>query len=262
MPEIFTKPLSWFKLDPGQPRKTFDDADLRDLGNSLKKKQLQPVLAKPDGTLVVGERRFRAAQIVGLATLEVILVEGASDSQIRSYQLVENVLRADLTGYELWMASAELMSMNPGWQLKDLAEHLSLSQATITRNLSPSKLSEDWQEALKAGKVTLSACYNASKADKSKHAGLLALALSGANREAIYEAGRTPRAPKPDAVRMSRVVCPLSSGTKVTVSGEEMDLEAVIEALQSALDAARKANKDSLDVKTAERVWRDRAKAG
>jgi ParB/RepB/Spo0J family partition protein len=87
--------------------------------------QLQPVGAKPDGTLLWGERRFRAAQLAGLKELSVIITDRPlSDSEIRLIQLTENMLRADLSGHEKWMACTELMAMNPGWQMKDLAGHL------------------------------------------------------------------------------------------------------------------------------------------
>jgi ParB family transcriptional regulator, chromosome partitioning protein len=48
MATLAFKPLDWFKLGP-QPRKQFDESDLRQLGESLKVKQLQPVLAREDG---------------------------------------------------------------------------------------------------------------------------------------------------------------------------------------------------------------------
>ena len=66
------KPVSWFKVGP-QARKHFEEAELRLLGESLKVKQLQPVLARPDGTLIAGERRLRAAILVGLPELMVII---------------------------------------------------------------------------------------------------------------------------------------------------------------------------------------------
>jgi len=74
MPQLATKPLSWFKANP-QVRKAFDDAELRALGESLRVRQLQPVLAKPDGTLIAGERRYRAAKLVGLESLQVIITD-------------------------------------------------------------------------------------------------------------------------------------------------------------------------------------------
>lgn len=263
MPKLEIKPLTWFKTDPRQPRKHFDEADLRQLGESLRKKQLQPVLCQPDGTIVAGERRYRAALLAGLPTLEVkIADEQLSDVEVRVWQLVENMLRTDLSGYEQWTACAELMCMNPSWQMKDLAEHLNLDPSTVTRILSPCKCIEAWQDALRDGKVGISDCYAASKLPHDKQAGLLALKLSGASRDQIEEAARKTRRAPAQQVKLARVRCPLSAGTVVTVQGAEMDLDGVIEALQGALDAARKANKESLDVRTAEKVWRDRAKAG
>ena len=51
MPKLESKPLNWFKTAP-QARRHFDEAELRLLGESLKVRQLQPVLARSDGTLI------------------------------------------------------------------------------------------------------------------------------------------------------------------------------------------------------------------
>ena len=93
MPELLEKPLSWFKKDKNQPRKSFNEADDRALGESMKAHgQLQPVGAKPEGTLLWGERRLRAALLVGLPTLWVIITEKMlTDSEIRIIQLIENL---------------------------------------------------------------------------------------------------------------------------------------------------------------------------
>src|SRR5437764_1416668 len=91
MPQLLSKPLSFLKRDRTQPRKLPEnDADLTpeqragliSLGESLKVKQLQSILCQPDGTIIAGERRFRAAKLVGLATLEIkIADEPLSDSE-------------------------------------------------------------------------------------------------------------------------------------------------------------------------------------
>lgn len=67
------KPVGWFKLKP-QVRKQFDEATLRRLGESLRGKQLQPVRAQRDGTVICGERRVRAAKLVGVEALDVVVV--------------------------------------------------------------------------------------------------------------------------------------------------------------------------------------------
>ena len=180
---LTTKPLAFFKTDPKQPRKQYTESDLRSLGASMKTiGQLQPVGARPDGTLLWG-RRYRAAQMVGLPELSVIMTDRKlSDSEIRLIQLTENMHRADLTGYEKWLACSELMSMNPTWQMKDLAQHLSINPSMATRILSPSRCSPAWQQALKEGKVGISDCYAASKLPEVEQAELAAISLRSKRR--------------------------------------------------------------------------------
>ena len=190
MVNVVKKPLSWFKVNP-QVRKTFDEESLRRLGESLKVRQLQPVLAQPDGTVIAGERRLRAAQLVGLETLEVKIADRQlSDSEIKLWQLTENMQREDLAGYEKWLACTEILAMNVDWQAKDLAEHLHLDPSSITRLLSASKTVGPVQDAFKEGKLGVSDVYAISKLPPADQLGLLALKLSGASRDALEEAGR------------------------------------------------------------------------
>ena len=93
------KPLSWFKIDKNQPRKSFNDAEDHALGESMQHLgQLQPVGAMADGTLLWGERRYRAAQLVGIGELSVIVTDRVlSDTEIRVIQLSENLHRSSLT---------------------------------------------------------------------------------------------------------------------------------------------------------------------
>jgi len=263
MTQLMNKPLSFFKRDEKQPRKTFAEADLRSLGESMKAHgQLQPVGAKPDGTLLWGERRWRAAQLVGLKDLQVIITDKPlTEAEIRVIQLTENMHRVDLTGYEKWLACSELMGMNPQWGMKDLAEAVQLDPSMVTRLLSPSKTIPAWQEALKEGKAGLSDCYAASKLPESEQAGLLALKLSGASRDAIEQAGRKSRNGKSAAVKVNSIRCPLSSGTTVVVKGNELSLDDAIEALTELLKAMKKASEEGIDGKTFGRVCADKAKA-
>jgi len=260
MPQMTTKPLSWFKINP-QVRKTFDEGELRQLGESLKAKQLQPVLAQPDGTLIAGERRYRAAKLVGLATLEVkIADEQLSESQVRVWQLTENMQRADLTGHEKWQGCAELMCMNPSWAMKDLAEHLRLDPSMVTKLLSPSKCIAEVQQALAEGKVGVTDCYAMSNLPDKEQAGLLALKLSGASRDAIVQASRKSRNHDAPAVRMSRVKCILPSGINVVVSGDGVSLDESIEALGEAVKEMKRARELGYTAKTFAAAMKDKAK--
>jgi ParB/RepB/Spo0J family partition protein len=261
MATLTKKPLDWFRVE-AQARKHFVEAELRLLGESLKVKQLQPVLAKPDGTLIAGERRYRAARLVGLPALDVIVTEEPlTDTQVKVIQLTENVHRADLTGFEKWRACVELQQINPQWMAKDLADHLNLDPSMVTRLLSPSKCIRPVQEALAAGKLGISDCYAISKLPEDGQAELLALKLSGASRDAIEQAGKKKRTAAP-TVRLSRVKCVLPSGVQIVVSGDGISLDEVIESLAEAGKEAKKAREQGLDAKTFQAVLRDKAKAG
>ena len=259
MPQLTVKPLSWFKINP-QVRKFFDEADLRRLGESLKVRQLQPVLTQPDGTLIAGERRYRAALLVGLATLEVkIADEPLNAMQVKLWQITENMQRADLSGYEKWQGCAELIGMNPTWQSKDLAEHLHLDPSMVTRLLSPSKCIAAVQEALAAGKIGISDCYAISKLPEAEQEGLLALKLSGASRDAIEQAGRKNRKGGTPAVKVNKVKCVLPSGVNVVVSGEGVSLDESIEALAEAMREMKRARELGYTAKTFAAAMKDKA---
>ena len=156
------KPVGFFKADPKNPRTSADETDLDHLGDDmLARGVLVPLLAKPDGTIIDGWRRWLAAGRKGIKELPVIITD-KPEMEIRGIQLATVFHRADLTAHEKWLAGAELMCMNPEWQLKDLAEFLHLGAPTVTKLLSPSKCIPAWQEALRDGKVGISDCYAAS----------------------------------------------------------------------------------------------------
>jgi ParB family chromosome partitioning protein len=261
---LTTKPVSQCKPNPNQPRKEFTEPELRSLGASmLALGQLQPVGLKPDDTILWGERRWRAAQLVGIKELSVIITDRVlTDTEIRLIQLAENIHRADLTGYEKWIACYELLTMNPAWNQKDLADHLHLDPSQVCRLLSPSKCVQEAQDALKAGKITISDTYAMSKRPESEQADMLALKLSGASRDDLERQGRRKRASGTPAVRASRIKYPLPSGQTVTIAGDGVSLEDAIEAMQTAIKAIRKAIETGLDAKTAQAVWRDMASVG
>jgi ParB family chromosome partitioning protein len=261
MAQLTTKPLSWFKINP-QVRKTFDEAELRLLGESLRHKQLQPVLAKPDGTIIAGERRYRAAKLVELPNLMVIVTdEPLTEAEVRAIQLVENIHRSDLTGFEKWQACKELLELNPGWQGKDLAEHLHLDPSSVTRLLSPSKCIDEAQEALRDGKIGISDAYALSKLPPEDQPGLLALKLSGASRDVLESQSRRKRAGSSSSVRVPSIKVPLANGVSVVIKGEAIDLEQGIEILKDAIKAMTKARDTGLQAVTAQKVWSDMAKA-
>lgn len=94
-------PLGRIVPNPSQPRRHFDAEDLEGLASSMREKGLvQPIGIKPldDGRfqLVYGERRLRAAKIIGLDKIVAVTVSGDDDE----LALLENVQRSDLDPFE------------------------------------------------------------------------------------------------------------------------------------------------------------------
>ena len=255
-----SRPVEWFKTSR-QVREVKEDADLRLLGESLKERQHQPIVARTDGTVIAGHRRLLAAILVGKPTLDVIITdEDLSDSQIKQIQFGENIHRKDMSGYEKWVACVELLGMNSGWQLRDLAGYIHLDPSSCTRLMSPSKCIGEVQDALKDGKIGISDCYAISRLPEGDQAGLLALKLSGATRDQLENSVRKKRNGTP-AVRVSRIKCPLPSGSVVQVSGAELSLDDMISAIVELLKEMKRASEQGLDAKTFQSVMRDKAKA-
>jgi ParB family chromosome partitioning protein len=89
--------------DPTQPRKTFDEAKLRELAESIRTQGvIQPILVRREGSeyrLIAGERRWRAAQLAGLHEVPAV-VRDVTPAEAFELALVENLQRTDLNPLE------------------------------------------------------------------------------------------------------------------------------------------------------------------
>lgn len=96
-------PLSRIKPNPFQPRKIFKAEDLQELVQSVKERGiLQPIVVRKKGDqweIIAGERRYRAAQKLGMLTVPAVEVV-ASDVEALELALIENLQRADLSPLE------------------------------------------------------------------------------------------------------------------------------------------------------------------
>ena len=140
-------PLDRIDPDPGQPRRHFDTGKLQELADSLRAVgQIQPIIVVRAGDryrLHVGERRWRASQIAGLATIRAIVRATPLEARTaRIAQITENEQRADLLTSELIDAVADLQALG----LKNVEIASALAKP-------PSRISE--LQALASGPPTL-----------------------------------------------------------------------------------------------------------
>jgi ParB/RepB/Spo0J family partition protein len=261
MPVTLTsKPLDFFKPDPNQPRKSFDENELKALGESLKKKQIVPVLAKPDGTIIDGHRRWQAAKLVGLATLIVMIIDEAlTPAQSTEIQLVSAMHRADLTPYEQYVGCTDWLAMNPGATVKELAAKIDRDPSMLTRILSLSTCIPEVKSAAAEGKLGPSEWYAIAKAAEGEQAAMLAAKLDGATRDELERFQRDGESP---AAKLNRYKISLAGGATVTLTGKELSLDGAIQLLQEVLKQAKKARDEGLDGKTFVQVMKDKSKVG
>ena len=150
-------PIESIVANPQQPRKSFDYNSLQDLSDSLKRTGLlQPVLVRRHGQqyqIVVGERRWRAAQMAGLTHIPAIVRE-ATEAQSLELALVENLLREDLNPMEEAEAYQRLLT-EFSWTQEELGERVGKDRSSIANFLRLLKLPDVIQADLRAGRLTM-----------------------------------------------------------------------------------------------------------
>ena len=227
--------------DPGQPRKDFDEESLARLARSLRKfSQLQPILVRKEGAryiLVAGERRWRAAKLAGMSTVQAILYRGGD---ARSIQLVENLLSEDLKPVEQAKADQAIMKKE-GWSARELARHLSVEHSGVSRAMALLGLDEDIQKSVDAGVIPPTTAYEITKKPKEQHAMLAKAAAEG--RIKGDDLRRTKKAPTPVLTRGQSPTWIYQAGkVQLTVTGHRSHDE-VASALEEAFKAARSGKK-------------------
>ncbi|HYZ37379.1 MAG TPA: ParB/RepB/Spo0J family partition protein [Pseudonocardiaceae bacterium] len=136
-------PTSSIVPNPRQPRQSFDEEALAELAHSIQEfGLLQPIVVRPLGTglfeLVMGERRWRAAQQANLERIPVIVRSTADDAMLRD-ALLENIHRVQLNPLEEAAAYQQLLD-DFGVTHEQLAARLGRSRPVITNTIRLLKL--------------------------------------------------------------------------------------------------------------------------
>lgn len=246
--------------DPDQPRQVFDAESIDRLAKSLLSRgQLQPIRVRwSQGQgrylILAGERRWRAAMLAGMESLQAVVVERElTPAEILQEQIVENCLREDLQPIEQAQAFRALMEIN-GWSARRVADELNMANSTVVKALALLDLAPELRKQVEAGKLAPAVAYEVSRLENPEDQAELAgrvvaerLTRDQAAEVVREKSGREPRA-KPAAGRgaaaprkVERAEYRLDDGTSVSVSGPAAGagIDAVIAALELALDRAR-----------------------
>lgn len=220
-------PVAHLRPNPRNPRKSYDTADLDDLASSIREKGIvQPILVRElrgvadRYEIIAGERRWRAAQKVGLHEVPVV-IHDVDDKQALEIAIIENVQRSDLNALEEAFGYQQLTDEYK-YSQSQLAEVIGKSRSHIANTLRLLKLPQPVQEYLRSGQLT------------AGHArALVTLADPEAAARRIVEAGLSVR----DAEAIKEADGPSKKRT-ARVDSKDADTRALERTLSDALGLA------------------------
>ncbi len=150
-------PIEAIEPNPMQPRTVFDHAALEELANSVREHGvIQPLIVRKTGAgyqIVAGERRWRAAQKVGLKEVPVVIHE-VTDPQLLELALIENIQREDLGAMEVARAF-ERLNTELGLSQEQIARRTGKDRASVANYLRLLKLPERVQALLQASRLSM-----------------------------------------------------------------------------------------------------------
>ncbi|HVY87988.1 MAG TPA: ParB/RepB/Spo0J family partition protein [Hyphomonadaceae bacterium] len=145
--------------NPKQPRRTFIEAELEELAESIRTKGvLQPILVRPDPAnaemfeIVAGERRWRAARRAGLTVIPAVVRE-MDDREMLEIAIIENVQRSDLNPVEEAEAYKSLIDRF-GRTQESVATQVGKSREHVSNTIRLLNLPDDVREHVREGRLS------------------------------------------------------------------------------------------------------------
>ncbi|MEN6559183.1 MAG: ParB/RepB/Spo0J family partition protein [Acidobacteriota bacterium] len=149
--------LEQVKPNPFQPRTKFVDQTIDELAQSIKETGIvQPIVVTPDEDhymIIVGERRWRAAQKAGLRKVPVLIRNIPKEKQLE-ISLIENIHREELNALEIAQAYQRLID-DHGYAQHELADKVGKDRSSVTNYLRLLKLPPEIQERLTNGEISM-----------------------------------------------------------------------------------------------------------
>ncbi len=155
--EVKEIPLTELRVNPYQPRKTFNDESLRELAESIKEHGvIQPIIVKKSikgYEIVAGERRYRASRLAGKNTIPCIIRE-FTDDQMMEIAVLENLQREDLNAIEEANAYVKIMQAK-NLTHEELAKVLGKSQSYVTNTIGLLRLPDEVKKLVVDDKLSM-----------------------------------------------------------------------------------------------------------
>src|SRR5437660_10618070 len=157
-PGMLELALDQIQPNPYQPRRTFNEASIDELARSVREHGIvQPLVVMRAGDkykLIAGERRFRAAQKAGLATVPVVVRDSLKSGDALQIALIENIQREDLNPMEEANAYHQLHD-EFGMTQEEIAKRVGKERSTVANFLRLLRLPAAVKELLASGQLSM-----------------------------------------------------------------------------------------------------------
>ena len=200
-------PLDQIQPNPYQPRRTFNEASIDELARSVREHGIvQPLVVTRAGDkykLIAGERRFRAAQKAGLATVPVVVRDSLKSGDALQIALIENIQREDLNPMEEANAYHQLHD-EFGMTQEEIAKRVGKERSTVANVLRLLKLPASVKELLASGQLSMGHARALLAVDSAKKQEALAERVVKHDlnvRQTELLASEKPASPKKEKVK-------------------------------------------------------------
>lgn len=225
--------IELIKPNPLQPRKFFDPKNLGELADSIKESGLlQPIIVIPENDqykIIVGERRWRAAQQAGLEKIPVLIRNLEEEKQIEA-SLTENIQREDLNPLEIAQAFQKMIDLLH-YSQAEVAEKVGKDRASVTNYIRLLKLPEEVKNLLADRSISMGharALISVEDTDIQKRIAEQVAEKSLSVRDVekminnlkTQDRDRIPQEPDPDLLALEEELMRIL-GTKTTISGSQ-----------------------------------------
>jgi ParB family chromosome partitioning protein len=221
------------KPNPLQPRRRWDPESLKELAQSIRETGiLQPIVVVPEEdsyTIIIGERRWRAAKKIGLQTIPVI-IRNLTEAQQHEAMLIENLQREDLNSLEIATAYQKMIQ-EFSYTQEDVAKKVGKDRTSIANYLRLLKLPDEVQELIADGKLSMGQARALIPIENPERQRSMALRIAKDSlsvrevekwvRRFQSASEKPPKAPMdPDLLIFQEELLKLL-GTKVVISGDQ-----------------------------------------
>lgn len=191
--------LNAIRFSSGNPRKKINDKSLKELAASIKANGvMNPIVVKrleaqlDSGAafeLIAGERRTRAAMMVGLVTIPAIIRAGDSEAKVLELQITENLQRENVGYFEEAEAMQRLREMCD-LDMSEIAQKIGKSVAYVSFQLQLCGMPEEVKEAMRNGWVTKGVAWEIARLPMREYQITAATGLARKQREKMISLSR------------------------------------------------------------------------